>query len=58
MYEFQFYRVVMPYLLKEYQRKNVPNSGIRILKEDDPGINLKKLKKQSVTDIFSIRHFI
>ncbi len=44
MYRFQFYAVVMPYLLKEYQRKNVPNSGIRILKEDDPGGTLLCLR--------------
>lgn len=38
MYRFQFYAVVMPYLIKEYQRKNVPNSGIRILNEYDSDI--------------------
>lgn len=35
----QFYAVVVPYLLREYQRKTSPQQyGIRILKEDDPDI--------------------
>lgn len=38
VYRYQFYRVVAPYLIREYQRKNVPNSGIRHLNEDDADI--------------------
>ncbi|KAI7698008.1 Dehydrogenase/reductase SDR family member on chromosome X, partial [Sarcoptes scabiei] len=35
----QFYAVVVPYLIREYQRKNSPASaGIRILSENDPDI--------------------
>ncbi|KAI2807700.1 hypothetical protein BLOT_005639 [Blomia tropicalis] len=38
MYRYQFYAVVMPYMVREYQRKNIPSSGIRKLKETDPDI--------------------
>lgn len=37
-YRLQFYSSVVPYLVREYKRKNVPNSGIRILHENDPDI--------------------
>lgn len=37
-YRLQFYAVVAPYLVREYQRKNRPYSGLRILNENDPDI--------------------